>query len=451
MTSYTYDRVNNMTSRTGRGSYTYPPAGSAQPHAPTQVGNASLSYDANGNLLQVRDAPALNRTLTWDGLGRLATVARGGLTTMTYGPDDARQQRRFAPSTGAVETTTFVADLEVSPTGVLTKHPIADAKRVEMASYGVHLDHDGSVRRVTAPSGAPVVEVAYQPYGEEERTEVGVAPAEETRGFLGERHDAMTGLTYLNARYYDPLIGRFISPDRLDPTTPGVGVNRYAYAANDPVNLIDPGGEWAMAVNAAVGAVIGAGVDYALQARTGQQIDYGRIAKSAGFGALAAVISPRATTAILGRSAPLATQVVVERTIDRVAQPAVAAAAVVAIEDHVTATNVALAGVAGYVGAAVASWASSPISAASRAVATRGVAVAAAVTAAVREVFGKEEKSKTFVGTKITVNPMADERITGNVGLSAPTSENNGDDGSNNDANNSTPSAADAPEVASFN
>ena len=167
VTSYTYDRVNNMTSRTGRGSYTYPPAGSAQPHAPTRVGNASLSYDANGNPLQVRDAPTLNRTLTWDGLGRLATVARGGLTTMTYGPDDARQQRRFAPSTGAVETTTFVADLEVSPTGVLTKHPIADAKRVEMASYGVHLDHDGSVRRVTAPSGAPVVEVAYQPYGEE--------------------------------------------------------------------------------------------------------------------------------------------------------------------------------------------------------------------------------------------------------------------------------------------
>ncbi|WP_420393374.1 RHS repeat-associated core domain-containing protein [Acuticoccus sp.] len=113
-----------------------------------------------------------------------------------------------------------------------------------MASYGVHLDHDGSVRRVTAPSGAPVVEVAYQPYGEEERTEVGVAPTEETRGFLGGRHDAMTGLTYLNARYYDPLIGRFISPDRLDPNTPGVGVNRYAYAANDPVNLIDPSGMW---------------------------------------------------------------------------------------------------------------------------------------------------------------------------------------------------------------
>jgi hypothetical protein len=47
---------------------------------------------------------------------------------------------------------------------------------------------------------------------------------------------------YLNARYYDPAVGRFISPDTFSPTRPGVGVNRYAYAANDPINKADPGG-----------------------------------------------------------------------------------------------------------------------------------------------------------------------------------------------------------------
>jgi hypothetical protein len=49
-------------------------------------------------------------------------------------------------------------------------------------------------------------------------------------------------MLYLNARYYDPALGRFISPDDWDPTLPGVGTNRYAYAGNDPVNKSDPNG-----------------------------------------------------------------------------------------------------------------------------------------------------------------------------------------------------------------
>lgn len=39
-----------------------------------------------------------------------------------------------------------------------------------------------------------------------------------------------------------PTNARFISPDTVDPTLPGVGTNRYAYAGNDPINQIDPTG-----------------------------------------------------------------------------------------------------------------------------------------------------------------------------------------------------------------
>ncbi|MGQ3236446.1 RHS repeat-associated core domain-containing protein [Shinella sp.] len=58
----------------------------------------------------------------------------------------------------------------------------------------------------------------------------------------GERLDVETGLLYLNARYMDPILGRFISPDDWDPTIEGVGTNRYAYADNDPINKSDPNG-----------------------------------------------------------------------------------------------------------------------------------------------------------------------------------------------------------------
>jgi RHS repeat-associated protein len=62
------------------------------------------------------------------------------------------------------------------------------------------------------------------------------------KGYIGERLDDETGLLYLNARYYDPALARFISPDTLDPSEPGVGINRYAYADNDPINKSDPSG-----------------------------------------------------------------------------------------------------------------------------------------------------------------------------------------------------------------
>ncbi len=42
---------------------------------------------------------------------------------------------------------------------------------------------------------------------------------------------AETGLQYLHARYYDPDLGRFLTPDTWDPILAGVDINRYAYAA----------------------------------------------------------------------------------------------------------------------------------------------------------------------------------------------------------------------------
>jgi RHS repeat-associated protein len=62
------------------------------------------------------------------------------------------------------------------------------------------------------------------------------------KAYINERFDPETGLQYLHARYYDPNLGRFLTPDTWDPMLPGVDFNRYAYAGNDPVNASDPNG-----------------------------------------------------------------------------------------------------------------------------------------------------------------------------------------------------------------
>src|SRR5262249_882340 len=63
----------------------------------------------------------------------------------------------------------------------------------------------------------------------------------ESRGYLSERQDE-TGLFYLHARYYDPALGRFVSADPTIPTGSNVHLNRYAYASNNPIGRLDPGG-----------------------------------------------------------------------------------------------------------------------------------------------------------------------------------------------------------------
>ena len=62
--------------------------------------------------------------------------------------------------------------------------------------------------------------------------------------YRGYRYDAETGYYYLQARYYDPEIGRFISTDDasyLDDDASS-GISLYAYAANNPVMFVDPNG-----------------------------------------------------------------------------------------------------------------------------------------------------------------------------------------------------------------
>jgi RHS repeat-associated protein len=141
--------------------------------------------------------------------------------------------------TGGTPSTYLGADIELF-NGTYTLHMPGHIRRRSGTDYFMFRDHLRSLRvAANVASEELKFRANYRPYGEQLES---LSLITESKGFINERHDDETGLMYLNARYYDPYLARFIQPDPLDPTLPGVDVNRYAYAANNPVMFRDPWG-----------------------------------------------------------------------------------------------------------------------------------------------------------------------------------------------------------------
>ncbi len=183
------------------------------------------------------------KLMTYDGENRPLTVAlSGATTTYGYGPDGARLLKE------ATTDTLFAGPIEIRNYGtaneVVAFYPHEDFRVVDGVTSYLHRDHLASVRFITHTNGEAARLTSYTPYGVPTETNFTAQVAEDTEGFIGERYDEETGLQYLNARYYDPLLGRFIQPDWLEVTKEGVGTNRYAYSFNDPMNKSDPNGHF---------------------------------------------------------------------------------------------------------------------------------------------------------------------------------------------------------------
>jgi len=241
--AYTYDAGGNMLSNAAVGTYVYPASLAPRPHTPTVVDGETLAYDANGNMT----VGLAGKQIAYDYNNRPTSVQFAGIqTNYTYGADGARQTK----TVGAVET--FYAGIaEIRDLGgtneqiILQPHPdfrITDAGGVAEATSYLHRDHLSSVKMITNAAGQPEQSTAYTPYGDPDTTTLIAQSTPEEHSFIGERFDASTGLMYLNARYYDPALGRFIQPDWWEVRQPGVGTNRYTYSFNDPVNLSDRNG-----------------------------------------------------------------------------------------------------------------------------------------------------------------------------------------------------------------
>ncbi|MFQ5801421.1 MAG: RHS repeat-associated core domain-containing protein [Candidatus Methylomirabilales bacterium] len=244
-TDYTYDPVGNLLSVDGPGQpeqFSYDAANRL-----LQAGKKTFTYDANGNRITMEKGVVTQ--YGYDAANRLIEVSRGGRTSIYEYDGDGN---KVAQTTGQ-ETFQFTNDVATALPVVLSESgPTWDIQYV----YGLglisqtssafehfyHYDGLGSVVNLTNPSGGAAAGYAYDPWGAPEKG--GHASTVRNRfRFTGEELDDFTGLYYLRARWYDPSVGRFITRDPF----PGfllrtVSLNRFVYAENNPVKLIDRSG-----------------------------------------------------------------------------------------------------------------------------------------------------------------------------------------------------------------
>ena len=117
--------------------------------------------------------------------------------------------------------------------------------------YYIGRDYLGSITHVTPESGSAGYEYSYDAWGNLRNPATQAVYAQNNqpdlflgRGFTGHEHLSFCGLINMNARLYDPAVGRFLSPDPYVQSPDFTqSYNRYSYVWNNPLKYIDPTGE----------------------------------------------------------------------------------------------------------------------------------------------------------------------------------------------------------------
>ena len=263
---YTYDKAGNRTKEddgTTQTAYTYNGLDQLQT-ATKEKGTAvdevrQYSYDANGNQTDVKNTKTgQTESYTYDAENRLSKVSvtdKDGKTAVIqqnrYNGDGQRIQKVEGSKTtnyyyqdGVVSYTTDGENSQTSQNLIGTDGNILATQRYgsDHTDYLLyHKDIQGSSTSLVKEDGSADATYQYTDFGE--TTINGDNKVENEVCYTGGIYDQSTGLYYLNARYYNPEDGRFVTEDtyRGETNEPDTQ-NLYVYCVNNPVNYIDPSG-----------------------------------------------------------------------------------------------------------------------------------------------------------------------------------------------------------------
>ncbi|HEY6250923.1 MAG TPA: RHS repeat-associated core domain-containing protein [Candidatus Angelobacter sp.] len=195
----------------------------------TNWNGVAISYDANGNML----GDGTN-AFTWNARDQVATLNGVGLQYDAFGrriKNRAGTSFLYDGANAAQELSGSTVTANLLSGGIDEVFSRADSS----GAFTPLKDALGSTIALTDLNGNLQTSYTYDPFGNTSVT--GTSNANEFQ-YTGRENDG-NGLYFYRARYYSPLLGRFISED---PAGFGGGLNLYSYVFDSPTNLADPSG-----------------------------------------------------------------------------------------------------------------------------------------------------------------------------------------------------------------
>jgi RHS repeat-associated protein len=210
-----------------------------------QAGGRQYSYDERGFVVQ-RDARTGPQDLAWTPRGLLASASLpdGRDVRFEYDPHDrlitreaSGQITRYIWNDESLWGITTDGQPPVAFAGIPGAHAPLEQSIGERAC-SVHVDQIGTVQELVDEHGNVVWQNPAGFWGEFDDHAADTTTEDCPLGFPGQIRDDLTGLYYNRYRFYDPVIGRYLTPD---PVGIFGGLDPYGYV-QDPVNLYDPTG-----------------------------------------------------------------------------------------------------------------------------------------------------------------------------------------------------------------
>ena len=244
--AYTYDTAGNLITKTDGGtshSYTY--GNGAWCDLLTAYDGKSITY-SGGNPTKYYNGS----TFTWT-QGRKLATAKVGNTNISYTYDMAGVRSSKTVGSTTYKYTTLSGLVTRQTGGNATIDFVYDESNQPLAMkyngkvYYYVLNAQGDVVRIVDGSRSVVASYTYDPWGKIISSSGTLANVNPLR-YRGYYYDSETGFYYLQSRYYDPAIGRFINADSY-ASTDMVGLlstNMFSYCENNPVMRVDPTGKF---------------------------------------------------------------------------------------------------------------------------------------------------------------------------------------------------------------
>ena len=223
----------------------------------------TITYDEIGNPLSYRNG----MTMSWERGRSLFGITQGdNAISYTYDADGIRTSKTVngATTTYILDGSTILGEKRSDGTTIRYLYDESGTPYAFFYNSQVYYyvyNAQGDVIEIMSTSGSDIATYKYDAWG----NVIGIGGDESIAElnpirYRGYYYDNETGFYYLNSRYYDPEIGRFINADALlNSTQSQLGVNLFTYCENDPINKVDHTGREARSAGISANITIFAG------------------------------------------------------------------------------------------------------------------------------------------------------------------------------------------------